>query len=563
VHLGVNILLRVRVRVATEEFGPYRLETLIGRGGMGEVYRAFDTVTDRVVALKRLHPHLGTDAEFQARFRRESKLAARLRDPHVIPIHSFGEIDGRLYIDMRLVEGTDLATLLTEHGALPPARAVTIVAQIAGALDAAHADGLVHRDVKPSNVLLATTRMDDYAYLVDFGIAHATAATKLTSTGIIIGTMDYMAPEQFLHGNGDHRVDIYSLACLLHESLTGHRPFPGDGLPAQMYAHINLPPPRPTDQQAGIPTGLDEVVARGMAKDPDQRYRSAGALADAAHTALTHTPRSTPPPPTRTEQITLTPQITPPAAATTMAARTTRMTSSRPPKGERGKPHRKPGFPSSTRTGDRGAAELAFPPERRPPEQGGPSASASAVKNSVRAIITLVIVVGFVITAWNVVPDLMRNLPGHLSSPLTESVPGPIVRDAVGSPPWTIDGQGYRYEINSVSHDRAVPGPGSSSRDPIPSLTIHGFVTRTETKQLTSMGYEVRTQDRVKLGTVFGPFGPNVGIWEPNPTLGQRLPIELRVYDSSPGATQLTIVISDLFVQDGGLIMQGIPVPAG
>ncbi|MGH3801822.1 MAG: serine/threonine-protein kinase, partial [Pseudonocardiaceae bacterium] len=308
--------------MATEEFGPYRLETLIGRGGMGEVYRAFDTVTDRVVALKRLHPHLAADTEFQARFRRESKLAARLREPHVIPIHSFGEIDGRLYIDMRLIDGTDLASLLTEHGALPPARAVTIVAQVAGALDAAHAEDLVHRDVKPSNVLLATTREDDYAYLVDFGIAHATAATKLTPTSITLGTLDYMAPERFLHGSGDHRVDVYSLACLLHESLTGHRPFPGDGLPSQMYAHLNLPPPRPADRRPGIPVGLDQVVARGMAKDPDQRYPSAGALADAAHTALAGTLRNTGPAPAthRAQQVTPTARITPPTAAITRAA---------------------------------------------------------------------------------------------------------------------------------------------------------------------------------------------------------------------------------------------------
>jgi hypothetical protein len=184
------------------------------------------------------------------------------------------------------------------------------------------------------------------------------------------------------------------------------------------------------------------------------------------------------------------------------------------------------------------------------------------VKNSVRTIIALVIVVGFVITAWNVVPNLVQNLPGHLSSPLTEPVPGPIVRNAVGSPPWTIDGQGYRYEINSVSHDRAMPapGPGWSPRDLTPSLTIHGFVTRTEAKQETAMSYEVRTQDRVKLEKL---FGPNIGSWEENPTLGQRLPIELRVYDSSPGATQLTIVISDFFAHDGGLILQGIPVPTG
>jgi hypothetical protein len=178
-----------------------------------------------------------------------------------------------------------------------------------------------------------------------------------------------------------------------------------------------------------------------------------------------------------------------------------------------------------------------------------------------------VIVVGFVITAWNVVPALVRNLPGHLSSPSislpstsppsTSPVSGPIVPDTVSFPPRTIDGQGYRYEINSVSRDRAKPDPGSSSIDSRPSLTIHGFVTRTEAKEITSMSYEVRTQDGVKLESLNG------GRWEKNPTLGERLPIELRVYDSSPGATQLKITISDFFVPNSALILRGIPVPAG
>ena len=230
---------------AAEQFGPYRLEALIGSGGMGEVYRAYDTVRDRVVALKRLPSHLVADPDFKARFHRESQLAARLREPHVVPIHDFGEIDGQLFIDMRLVEGTDLATLLRNEGGLSPARAVNVVTQIASALDAAHADELVHRDVKPSNVLLAsTTGKDDYAYLIDFGIAHAAAATKLTATDMIVGTPEYIAPERFRHGHGDRRVDVYSLACLLYESLTGRRPFPAEGHAAQMYAHVNLPPPR-------------------------------------------------------------------------------------------------------------------------------------------------------------------------------------------------------------------------------------------------------------------------------------------------------------------------------
>jgi serine/threonine protein kinase/GAF domain-containing protein len=275
-----------------EQFGPYRLEELIGQGGMGEIYRAFDTVKERMVALKRLPLHLATDADFQARFRRESKVAAQLREAHVIPIHDFGEINGQLFLDMRLVEGVDLAALLVQRGALPPARAVNIVWQIACALDAAHAEGLVHRDVKPSNVLISGSQ-EDYVYLVDFGIARTAAGTSLTGTGATIGTLDYMAPERLLDGHGDHRVDVYSLACLLYETLTARKPFTGEGLPALMYAHVTLPPPAPSTQQPGIPAGLDEVVARGMAKDPQLRYPSAGDLAAAARDAL-DPPTSTP-----------------------------------------------------------------------------------------------------------------------------------------------------------------------------------------------------------------------------------------------------------------------------
>jgi serine/threonine protein kinase len=278
--------------VPPEQFGPYRLEELIGQGGMGEIYRAFDTVKERMVALKRLPLHLATDADFQARFRRESKVAAQLREGHVIPIHDFGEINGQLFLDMRLVEGHDLAALLAQRGPLPPARSVNIVSQIACALDAAHAEGLVHRDVKPSNVLISGPQ-EDYVYLVDFGIARTAAGTGLTGTGATIGTLDYMAPERLLDGHGDHRVDVYSLTCLLYETLTARKPFTGEGLPALMYAHVTLPPPAPSTQQPGIPAGLDEVVARGMAKDPQLRYPSAGDLAAAARDAL-DPPISTP-----------------------------------------------------------------------------------------------------------------------------------------------------------------------------------------------------------------------------------------------------------------------------
>ncbi|QFU88205.1 serine/threonine-protein kinase [Amycolatopsis sp. YIM 10] len=178
-----------------ETFGPYRIEEPLGRGGMGEVHRAYDTTHDRVVALKRLSESAVGDPGFRARFRRESRIVARLREPHVIPIHAYGEIDGRLYLDMRLVEGPDLKEL-TDAGPLAPARAVHIVEQVASALDAAHADGLVHRDVKPSNILVAA---GDFVYLADFGIARSSSATatSITASGVMVGTLDYMAPERF------------------------------------------------------------------------------------------------------------------------------------------------------------------------------------------------------------------------------------------------------------------------------------------------------------------------------------------------------------------------------
>ncbi|GAA4547668.1 serine/threonine-protein kinase [Pseudonocardia xishanensis] len=272
-----------------EQFGQYRLEQLIGRGGMGEVFRAHDTVRDRVVALKRLPAHLAADATFQARFRRESALASRLSEPHIVPIHDFGEIDGRLYLDMRLVTGQDLGEILAAGGALAPDRAVAIISQIAGALDAAHADGLVHRDIKPSNVLVTGPAGREFVYLVDFGIARAlddSAGAPVTDTGTTVGTLEYMAPERFLGEGVDHRADVYSLTCLLYETLTGHKPFRGDGLPALMHAHLQRDPPVPSREHPTVPVTFDSVVARGMAKEPDDRYPTAGALADAAVAAL-------------------------------------------------------------------------------------------------------------------------------------------------------------------------------------------------------------------------------------------------------------------------------------
>src|ERR1700759_3163902 len=240
---------------------------------MGKVYRAHDTMIERDVAIKVLPTELGAEPGYRERFRREAHTAARLTEPHIIPIHDTGEIESQLYLIMPVIEGIDLEALLQRDGPMSPQRAVHVIEQLAAALDAAHAAGLVHRDIKPSNALV-TAR--DFVYLIDFGIAHNAAATKLTSTGMIMGTLAYMAPERFTAGIADARSDIYALACVLHECLTGHYPYPGESMEQQIAGHLTLDPPRPSEHRPDLPVGFDEVIARGMAKDPDQRYQAAG-----------------------------------------------------------------------------------------------------------------------------------------------------------------------------------------------------------------------------------------------------------------------------------------------
>jgi serine/threonine protein kinase len=272
-----------------EQFGPYVLHGLLGRGGMGEVHRAYDTVRERNVALKRLLSIHAGDESFRARFFRECHGAAQLSEPHVVPIHDYGEIDGSLYLDMRLIEGRDLARLLADDGAMAAPVAVDIVTQVAAALDAAHDIGLVHRDVKPSNVIVDESGPTPHCYLVDFGVAsslRSSTTSSLTSTGAIAGTLDYVAPERLRRGPTDHRVDVYSLACLLHELLTGRPPFPRGDIAAMCSAHLFDEPPAPSTVHSDVPSALDDVVARGMAKDPLARFDSAGALAAAARSAL-------------------------------------------------------------------------------------------------------------------------------------------------------------------------------------------------------------------------------------------------------------------------------------
>jgi serine/threonine protein kinase len=273
-------------------FGPYILTAVLSRGGTGVVYQAYDTAKGRTVALKVLIPELAADQASRDRFRRELGLAARFSAPHITPVHDYGEIDGRLYIDMQLVPGTDLGTRLERDGPLSADDAAWVTAQVASALDAAHAWGLIHGDLKPSNVLIAGDQgqnMPD-AQLTGFGAPrHVTISGPSPSSGHIggpIGTVAYMAPERIQGSQGDRRADVYSLACVLYEALTGRRPFTGD-MVAVIFAHLSTPPPAPTAVRPGLPAAADEVIARGMAKDPAARYGSAGELAAAMLAAVT------------------------------------------------------------------------------------------------------------------------------------------------------------------------------------------------------------------------------------------------------------------------------------
>jgi serine/threonine protein kinase len=264
----------------TRWFGRYRLVEFLGRDGMGEVWRAFDPHGDLLVVLRMLPAKCAAEPGYPARFRRDAAAAAGITQPHAVPIHDFGEIDRRLFVATRLIEGRGLHAVL-DDGPLTPARAVWIIEQIASALHAAHEVGLVHSNVKPASILIAE---DDFAYLGDFGIV--TAESGLTNTGAS-GAADwaYMAPERFRNGTADVRSDVYGLACVLYQSLTGQPPFAGEGRD-QLAAHMFKPPPLPSTIRAGIPPAMNLVVANGMAKEPDRRYPTTKHLAKAARVAL-------------------------------------------------------------------------------------------------------------------------------------------------------------------------------------------------------------------------------------------------------------------------------------
>jgi hypothetical protein len=269
-----------------DEFAGYRIERLLGRGGMGVLYLAVEPGLERHVALKLIAPEAATDEVFARRFAEESRIAASIEHPNVVPIYAAGEEGGVPYIAMRYVSGSDLGRRLAREGRLAPQVAAALIAQVGNGLDAIHAAGLVHRDVKPANVLLSGAA-DDHAYITDFGVARNVATESgLTQTGRFVGTLDYVAPEQISGGEVDARADVYALGCLLFKLLTGGVPFPKDGEAARLYAHLNDPPPAPSLFATEVPMALDDVVIRAMSKQPDDRYPSAGDLGRAAVAAL-------------------------------------------------------------------------------------------------------------------------------------------------------------------------------------------------------------------------------------------------------------------------------------
>jgi serine/threonine protein kinase len=268
----------------------YRLEEQIGRGGMALVFRAVDERLGRPVALKILDQELAKNEEFRQRFIRESRTAAAVDDPHIIPVHDAGEAGGVLFIAMRYVPGGDVRTLLQREGPLPPARAAAIVLPVASALDAAHSAGLVHRDVKPANMLLdARPGRPDHVYLSDFGLCKSALSTVgLTRPGQLLCTPDYTAPEQIKGLPLDGRTDQYALACTAFELLTGQAPFHRELDTAVMYAHLQEPPPPLGSRRPGLPAAADQVFARALAKVPGDRYASCREFADALRLALYH-----------------------------------------------------------------------------------------------------------------------------------------------------------------------------------------------------------------------------------------------------------------------------------
>jgi ketosteroid isomerase-like protein len=373
-------------------FAGCRVEAVAGRGGMGIVYRAVQLSLGRPVALKLIASQHAADPEFRDRFEREARLAAAIDHPNVIPVYAAGEEDGRLYLVVRFVRGTDLHHLIRNGGPLPPARAAALIEQVGLGLDAAHAAGLVHRDVKPANVLISV--QGDHVYLTDFGLSRLVSSdTRLTTTGNWLGTAAYASPEHLRGERTDARSDVYALGCVLHAALTGEPPFPRQTVPATMLAHLHDAPPRPSER--GLPRAFDEVIGRALAKDPVDRYPSAGDLGRAARAAAagedqpTHERSVAKGPAAPSEMRTVRrPPTTPSQAATLWASHTeAARTAWAPPTGHAAAaPADATAVPAAATTDRR---DDRLPPPPPPPEHAGPMPEEVRVRRSRRGRIRM------------------------------------------------------------------------------------------------------------------------------------------------------------------------------
>ena len=392
---------------AGSTFGLYRIESLLGRGGMSVVYLAEDTRLGRRVAIKVLSAELAADDAFRSRFVRESQLAAGLEHPNIVPVYEAGEAEGQLFIAMRYVRGTDLRTLLTREGPFDSDRTIALLRPVAAALDAAHRRGLVHRDVKPANILIATDEGEEHVYLSDFGLSkHTSSRSGLTKTGTFMGTVDYVAPEQIQGHDVDGRTDGYSLACVLFECLTAKVPFAKDSDVATLFGHIQDPPPRVTQARESLPSEIDEVIAQGMAKNPDDRPQTATALIDRAARAL-----GAPSGPKEAPSI--------PAAPTVLA------------------PPPAPGWAASTAPPETGPATVPpfTSPAADPPSKRGGSSNARLIGifgAAGVAIAAILVVVGLSLGGG--------DGPGPSPSPATPTPPPPI--ETANASPVTIPADG-------------------------------------------------------------------------------------------------------------------------
>ena len=358
----------------------YRLESQVGAGGMAVVFRARDERLGRLVALKILSPALATDAGFRRRFIAESVAAAAVDDPHIIPIYEADEANGVLFIAMRFVQGGDLREVLQREGRLSPAQAADFISPVASALDAAHGAGLVHRDVKPGNILVdARPGRPDHVYLSDFGVSKgARSSGTLTGTGQFLGTPDYSAPEQIEGGTVDGRTDQYALACVAFQLLTGVLPFQRDTVMAVMMAHMRNPPPPVTSVRDDVPGAVDQVIAKGMAKAPDDRYASCGDFADALREALgllSYRPASSQTNPPRPVTVGSIPGASVPGAGAHVETQAVVETGPAPPRYTPRRRSRLPSLPGRRRP--RSECPPCHPHRRSPPAATAPAAPAA------------------------------------------------------------------------------------------------------------------------------------------------------------------------------------------